>query len=316
MDVANIVAEFGAYYLNNGQNMARLVKQLYDKSVTEQAFTTVVTDETKWQGSESTIGRILQPFQKAWTPTGAVSFEPITIDAFKLKMDFEDYPDELEATWLGFLADGNLDRKAWPFVRWLVEVHLLPGLQRDYELNEIFSGVYAAPTPGTAGAVSTAMNGIKQIRNAHIAAGRITPIVTGALATDPEAFVDQIEAFVDSIDDRYWNLDMELNGAPALERRYIRGVERKYGRNLDYKGAGTTIEGTNMKFVGRPSHRGSDILWATPKSNAVRLVKKSANMNRVRIENVDRKVKLYTDFWTGIGFLIPETVFTNDLETV
>jgi hypothetical protein len=44
------------------------------------------------------------------------------------------------------------------------------------------------------------------------------------------------------------------------------------------------------------------VIWCTPKANAVRLVKKSQNMNTVRIENVDRKVKLYTDFWSGIGF--------------
>lgn len=314
MDVANIVSEFGAYYINQGQNASRLIKKLYEKSMTEQAFTTVVTDETKWRGSEGTITRLLQPFQKAWTPIGTASFEPIEIDAFKLKLDFEDYPDDLEATWLGFLADSNLDRKEWPFVRWLVEEHILPRMNEDYELNEIFAGVYGAPTPGTAGAAGSAMNGIKAIRNAFITAGRITPITTGALATDPLDFVDQIEEFVDSINTRYWNAPMELNVAQQLERRYLRGYERKYGRNLDYKGTGTKVEGTNITLVGRPSHNGSDIIWATPKNNAVRLVKKSQNMNTVRIENVDRKVKLYTDFWTGIGFLIPEIVFTNNLE--
>ena len=314
MDVSAIVSEFGAYYIKGGQNEARLIKKLYEKSMTEQAFTTIVTDETKWRGSEAVISRLLQPFQKAWTPTGAVTFDPIDIDAFKLKMDFEDYPDDLEATWLGFLADANLDRKEWPFVRWLVEQHIIPKMQEDYELNEIFAGVYAAPTAGTAGAAGTAMNGIKAIRNAHITAGRITPITSGALATDPLAFVDQIEDFVDSINTKYWNAPMELNVAQQLERRYLRGYERKYGRNLDYTGTGTKVEGTNITLVGRASQNGSDIMWATPKTNAVRLVKKSQNMNQVRIENVDRKVKLYTDFWSGIGFLIPEIVFTNDLE--
>lgn len=314
MDVQSIVTEFGAYYINQGQNTSRLLKKLYEKSVTEQAFTTVVTDETKWRGAEGTIQRLLQPFQKQWTPIGQASFTPIDIDAFKMKMDFEDYPDELEATWLGFLADSSLDRKEWPFVRWLIEAHILPKMQEDYELNEIFKGVYAAPTPNTAGAVGTAMNGIKFLRNKFITDGRITPIVTGALETTPVDFVDQLEEFVDSINTRYWNSPMELNLSQTLERRYLRGYERKYGRNLDYTGTGTRIEGTNITLVGRPSHNGSDIMWCTPKSNAVRLVKKSQNMNTVRIENVDRKVKLYTDFWSGLGFLIPEIVFTNDLE--
>jgi len=316
MDVAAIVAEFGAYYINQGQNATRLVKKLYEKSMTEEAFTTVVTDETKWRGGESTITRLLQPFQKTWTPTGTFSAKPIEIDAFKLKLDFEDYPDDLEATWLGFLADANLDRKEWPIVRWLVEEHILPRMNQDFEINEIFNGVYAAPTTGTAGAGGTAMNGIKTIRNGHIADGRIVPISTGALETNPLLFVEQMEEFVDSINTLYWNSPMQLNVSQQLERRFLRGFERKYGRNINYTGTGTQIDGTNITLVGRPSQNGSNILWATPKTNAVRLVKKSQNLNTVRIENVDRKVKLYTDFWTGIGFLIPEIVFTNDLELV
>jgi hypothetical protein len=56
----------------------------------------------------------------------------------------------------------------------------------------------------------------------------------------------------------------------------------------------------------------SDKLWCTPKSNAIKLGKKTQNMNAVRVENVDRLVKMYSDWWCGVGFVIPEIVFTND----
>lgn len=314
MNVADIITEFGAYYINQGQNMSRLVKILNEKSVTEQAFTTVVTDDTRWRGAQSTIDRLLQPFQKGWTPLGTTGFTPIEIEQFPFKMDYEDYPDELEATWLGFLADGNLDRREWPFVRWVVEVHLLPKIKEDYELNEIFAGVRVAPTPGNAGAAGTGMNGIKYLRNLYIGNGRITPINTGSLATDPSDFVDQIEEFCDMINTRYWMQNMELNMSQTLARRYARGHRAKYGKDNDFTGVKTTVEGTNITVVGRPSHNGSDIIWATPKNNAVRLLKKSQNMDRVRIETQKRQVQIFTDFYSGIGFLIPEIVFTNDLE--
>lgn len=314
MDVADIISEFGAYYINQGQNMSRIVKILNQKSVTENAFTTVVTDDTKWTASESTITRLLQPFQKDWTPLGDVGFKPVSIEQYPFKMDFEDTPDDLEPTWLGFLADGDLDRTQWPFVRWLIEVHLLPQIQEDYELNEIFGGVYAAPTAGTPGAAGTGMNGIKQIRNAHITDGKIVPITIGALETTPEAFVEQIEEFSDLINIRYAMQNMELNMSTTLAKRYRRGYRKLYGKDTDFDGVKSSVEDTNLTVVGKPSHEGSDIIWCTPKSNAVRLLKKKQNMNRVRVETAKRAVQIFTDFYSGIGFVIPQIVFTNDSE--
>lgn len=313
MDVADIITEFGAYYINQGQNMQRLIRQLRQPSTTDALFTPIMTDDTVWRASETRIGRVLQPFQKAWTPLGDVEFVPVAIEQYKLKMDNEDYPDDLEASWLGFLSGPEIDRKQWPFIRWFIEVELLPQLQEDYELHEVYNGEYAAPTPGTAGAVSTSMNGIKKIINDHIDAGRITPIVTGALSADPATLVDQIEAFADAIDNRYWRMPLEVAVAPEIERRFFRGYKAKYGQYTDYReNTQGVVDMTNLTIVGKPSMIGSGKIWTTPKRNAVLLQKKTANMTRVQVENVDRLVKVYTDFWKGVGFLIPEIVFTND----
>jgi hypothetical protein len=314
MNVTDIIQEFGAYYINQGQNQSRLVKILNEKSVTEEAFTSVITDDTLWRGSESTIGRLLQPFQKDWTPLGTAGFKPIAIEQFPFKMDFEDNPDGLEATWLGFLADNSLNRAEWPFIRWVIEVHLLPQIKEDYELNEIFAGVRATPTPGTAGAAGTGMNGIKFLRNKFIDEGRITPLSISALETDPKLYVKQIEDFCDQINTRYWLQDMELNMSQTLARRYFRGYREWYGKDTDFTGVKMSVEGTNIKVVGRPSHEGSDIIWTSPKSNCIRLLKKSQNMDRVRVETQKRQVQIFTDFYSGIGFLIPEIVFTNEAD--
>ena len=61
---------------------------------------------------------------------------------------------------VAFLTGDDIDVKQWPFVRWFIEEYIIPQIHQDYELNEVYKGVYAAPTPGTAGAVSTSMNGI------------------------------------------------------------------------------------------------------------------------------------------------------------
>lgn len=315
MDVADLIAEFGAYYINSGQNYANLVRQLRHKAITDELFTTISTDDTEYRMAETGIGRLLQPFQKAFTPIGNVQLVPVAIKSFKMKMDHTEYPDDIEASWAGFLSDNNLNRKEWPLIKWLVEVELLPQIKEDYELNEVYKGVFAAPSNGTAGAVSTAMNGLKKIINDHVTNGRITPIATGALSTDGAGLVDQIEAFVDAINEKYWGIEMPLAMSPKNARLFLKGYKAKYGQNTDYKQNDKGVVDFSMVTVkGCPSMIGSNKIFCTPKKNAIRIVKRSANWDKVALEQEDRKVKIWTDMNVGIGFAIPEIVFTNDLE--
>jgi hypothetical protein len=317
MNITDIIAEFGSYYIKNEANMTRLVKQLNRQSKTDTVLTPFFTDDTIYRASEGRIGRVLQPFQKAWTPIGTMTFVPVAIEMFKMKVDTQEYPDDLEGTWLGFLAGDSIDRKEWPFIRWFIEVFLLPQALEDYEMNEIYKGVFAAPTPGTAGAAGTSMNGIRKAINDQITAGRITPIVMGAMPTTNDAtLVTYIEKFVDSIDKRYWNIPMQLAVQESGERAFRRALRAKYGENTDFVGTTTLVPETNITIVGLPSMNGSGKIWCTPKSNALHLKKKTQNQKNVQVENVDRLVKMYTDWWSGVGFVIPEIVFTNDQDLV
>jgi hypothetical protein len=40
------------------------------------------------------------------------------------------------------------------------------------------------------------------------------------------------------------------------------------------------------------------------------------NIGRYSIEQEDRKVKVWTDFSMGLGFILHEIVFTNDLDLI
>lgn len=313
MDIADILTEFGSYYLKNGENMSRLVKQLHQKTFTDQALSTFFTDDTIWRSAESRFQRVLQPFQKAWTPLGEISFVPVEIRQFQQKIDTQEYPDDLEGSWLGFLADQNLKRTEWPFIRWFIETHLLPQAKEDYELNEVYEGVSRPITPGSAGAAGTTMDGLKYGVNNGIESGRTIVINTGALSTDPVTFVDQMEGFVDAINTKYWMIPMDLNMNQNLERRFIRGYHKKYGQDTNYKeNTRGSVKFTNITIVGLPSMNASDKLWCTPKNNVMKLGKKTQNQKAVQVENVDRLVKMYSDWWCGVGFVIPEIVFTND----
>jgi hypothetical protein len=312
MNVADIVTEYGAYYQDRGQNVASLYAVARRPFVTEQAFTPVMTDDTIWQAGKTTFDRIVQPFQKQFTPIGNVVFKPVEIRMFHHKADSQEWPDDLEASWLGFLASDNLKRTEWPFIRWYLETQYFPQIQQDLELNEFAKGVYAAPTAGTAGAAGTAMNGCLTVLQAHITAGRITPITMGAIPASDVAFVDYVEDFADLIDKRYWNGPMQLNMNETLVRKYQRGELEKYGKNTTQESAGLRVRYSNLTLKDLPSHNGSNRMWCTPKANAVVLKKKTQNQKLVEIQGFERLVKFLSDWWMGCGFILPEIVFCND----
>ncbi|WP_310395719.1 hypothetical protein [Hymenobacter sp.] len=314
--IADVVAQFGAYYLNQGQNLTRLYQLLRSATTTESMFTPVNTDDTLWRAAKTLFSRVVQPFQKAFTPLAGVTFVPVAIEQFKMKVDAQEYPDELEASWLGFMDGESIDRKAWPFVRWYVEVYLIPQIKQDIEFNEIYQGVFAVPTAGTAGPAGTSLNGLKKTLNGHISAGRIEPIITGALDATPEGLVEQMEAFADGIHKDYWNIPMMLGCSEEVARRFLRGQERKYGKNTGGGALGLVINNTNITLQGLPSHRNTEKIWCTPKGNAIMLRKRIQNQSQILVESVDRLLKFFTDFSMGIGFIIPEIVFTNDRDLV
>lgn len=309
MNIADIITEFGAYFLSHGQGQKDLTKILNWKADTDELFTRINTTDTIIRRGSSLMDRVLQPFQNKFTPTGAVNFTPHEIKLFKMKVDVSEFPDELEQSWLGFLASDSVDRKTWPFVKWWL-TQIMEREEEDYEVNEVFSGEFTAPGDGVAGAAGTAMDGIRFQINAAIDASTITPIVTGALEAGAVAFVTQVEEFIKQIDYRYRRQAMTLAMSLDNETLYRQGMREKY--NVNYAQANnlvTVMDHNNITVKGYRSWGDSDKLLATPKANALLGVKREKNP---MVESDVRLVKLAYDYYKGVGFLIHELVFTND----
>lgn len=319
MEIADIITEHGAYYKDKGQNIASLHAVARRPLVSEAAFTPIVTDETIWQAGKTTFDRIVQPFQKKFTPTGTLSVKPLEIRMYHQKADTQEFPDDLEATWLGFLSGDQVKRADWPFIRWYLETQFFPQIQQDIELNEIGYGVYAAPADGVAGPAGTAMNGVLTLIKTLITGGKIAPITMGAIPTGANAdalLVKYVEDFADLISKTYWNQPMSLNMSETLVRSYQRGLLDVYGKNTVENEQNLKVKFTNLTIKDLPSHQGSNRMWCTPKGNAILLKKKTQNQKLVDIQSFDRLVKFLTDWWYGTGFILGDIVFCNDVDKV
>lgn len=308
-----IVADFGSYYRNEGQNMQSLLLRPFEAFGTREAFTNVPTESTQLRYTDAQVGEILQPYQDAYTPKGSVVFLPVKIDLMPVKVDQQFNPTKLVNTWLGFLTNEKTDRKTWPFIRWFVEVYIFNKLYEDLEKQAIYKGVYAAPVAGVAGNAVDVIDGAKKLINDAITAGDITPIVTGAPSADPVTWCEQVEAFVESTPELYWDKQIDINMNRTLALRYYRGKKKKY--NLNYAQVAdlqTVEEFDGFRIKGRASMSASAKIWGTPRENAIFAVKGFENSTALEVESVDRNVKIWTDFHIGEGFLLPDLVFTND----
>lgn len=307
IDVTDIISEYGAYYLNSGQNMARLKRLYIFGRETTKFATPIKTDNTVFQLGSSYLDEIVQPFQKDWTAKGNPKFKPNPIPLFHLKVDMDLWPDDIEATWLGWLASNNLSRKEWPFVRYMLEYHVFNQIENDLEMKAYYKGIFAAPTPGTAGAAADGMNGLQVLLKTLVpASNRLT------IALNASTIYDDIENAYDTLPEEYQNVPMIIGVAPKWKRAFLKD-KRALGY-YEHTGPGQIddkLDFSPAQVVGLPSMIGTDDLFITPRSNFLHVTKKGENSQNMRLEESKRCVSLMTDWWEGLGFGLNELVFTN-----
>lgn len=312
--VDQIVQDFGDYYLDNGQNLNNLHMLPFESFGTKDAFTTIDTDgETIIRESNVEVTEILQQYQDDFTPKGEMEFKPVAIPLFKTKIDQEFNPHKLQKTWLAFLTSSKTDVTQWPFIRWFIEVYLLKQHDEDLEMKAIYNGIYQDPTPGEPGNAVNTMDGVNKIITDFINADQLDAITIGAIETDDDDFVTQVELFVRSIPEKYRYMNMELNMNRTLRDKFKRGTRTKYKANYDPSDIKNyrVADAENITVVGRASMANSSRIWCTPKYNALFGVSGFANKNAFEIEKAKRKVALYTEWWMGAGFINPELIFTT-----
>lgn len=311
---SQVISDFGAFYIDAGQNENNIHSRLMEDFGSMDCFRVIDNGEdTVLREANASYAEVLQGFQKQFTPKGGITFTPKEIPLRNIKVDELFYPDDLKNQWLAFLTSNNLDRTTWPFVRFFIEEYVMKQIKADLELKAVYTGVYAAPTAGTANNAIDVVDGVKELINVATTAGRITSIITGAPSTDPVTFCTQVEDFCAASPELYWTIPMDLNMSRKLRLRYRQGRKLKY--NMYYAAAPDLDKVENFENItieGLGSMTSANKIWMTPTINAVAGFKGGSNQSIVMVEKVDRQVKVYTDFWIGFGFIDDGVVFTND----
>ena len=306
----DIVTEYGAYYIDAGQNKKRILTMLSQGREIVNFATPVKTDDTIFRLANATFRTLVQPFQKAFTQKGGVDIVPKEIRQYRFKIDDEFMPDELYATWLGFLTAANVNRKDWPFVKWLIEVYYKNQIDQDMELNEYYKGVYAAPSAGTAGADGTGMVGVQKLLTDGVEADKIKSISIGAL--DASTIFDQVEAFTDEISEIYQGIKMNVFMSRKWFKKYMQDKRAQgfYQKTSD-KEISSGIDFTPLDVIPLASMVGTDDIFCTPKANFIHVSPATMTKNSFKLEEAKRAVAVMGDWSEGLGFGIDEIVWTN-----
>lgn len=318
IEVTDLITQFGAYYKPDGDNEKNLRSMLYKPAETGSFFKPLPTNATKWKGTFASLSRIVQAFQKAFTPISELKFEPNSFDLFKIKIDLSEMPDDIEETYVGFLADmSDIDRAKWPFVRYYIVNHVMPRKDEDLETNEYWDGVFAEPVANTPGAAGASMDGLKKIISGYNTAGR-TGLKNGALAlgappVDPKDYCTYVEEYVKMIPKVIRKKMDYVFMNDAAEILYKEGKEEKYNMHNTLDANLQTVKlFPNIKVQGLESMGDSPMIWSSPAENRIRPLKKAELGNTVKVESNRRLVDIFTDWYEVNQFAVPEFLYHTD----
>lgn len=310
LTVSSVVSAYGSYYENTGQNEKRVLRLLTQGRQLPGYCTPMMTNETIFRLGNSTIGEIVQGFQKSFTAKGGIEIKPNEIRLYHMKVDDEFQPDDLQATWLAFWENlSEPERKNWPFVRWAIEKHYLPRIDQDMELNAYYKGVYSAPSTGVAGAASTAFQGLQAQLQAGVDDGTINSVSMGG-ALDKDTIFDQMELFTDGISDVYQGVEMNVFLSPYWYKKYMQD-KRAQGFFTKYNAGEIdgNIDFTPLNVKPLVAMAGTSDVFCTPKANLLHLY--SADKKSLKLEEAKRSVAVMADWWEGLGFGLNGAVWTN-----
>jgi len=305
-----IVQEYGAYYIDAGQNKKRILNMLSQGGEIVKLCTPIKTDDTIFRLANATFHSLVQPFQKTFTQKGGVDIVPNEIRQYRFKLDDEFMPDEFYATWLGFLTAQQVDRKEWPFVKWLIEVYYKTQIDQDMELNEYYKGVYATPQAGVAGEDGTGMNGVQYLLKAGVEQGTMNSVDIGEL--NASTIFDQIEAFTDEISEVYQGVKMNVFMSRHWLKKYLQDKRvQGFYQKFSEKDIDSGIDFTPLNVIGLASMVGTEDIFCTPAQNFLHVAPATITKNSFKFEEAKRAVAVMADWAEGLGFGINQAVWTN-----
>lgn len=330
IEIQEIVDQWGQVYVPEGQTEKDIKKMIFTEDDLSADFNRVPNEGSIYKSAYATIDEVLQAFQLDFLPKGDIEFKPIQYQLGQFKIDITLAPDKFRRNWMGFLAKlDEPDRAKWPFIRWYIQVMLMPKSQDDFIKKVAYYGwevtafVAAAASvdpdtferqfiKGEVTPANAAMDGMGTVLKKIQA--RTNVITVGAWSSDPVTYCTQVENFIKAIPHEFRDgLDFLYN-SKARHELYREGKRLKYNINYAQVGDLDTInENESIKVKGTYAMKASDKHWITRPGNRTKPVQ-AEKTNKLMVERNKRVVDIYGDWAYCLALDVPELVYQCDNE--
>lgn len=316
INVDEVATEFGTYLSQAGIRLD-ILQKLTQKTASQMYMTTKQAI-TEWRAATALITSVVQQFVAKWTPMGDSKFSPLTIKNRHHKVNLAIIPDDINDSWLSYLYDEQVTPDQMPVTRYVIEKLLRPRIESDIELLMIATGKYeelGAKNEGDAGqATGKNMDGFVTILKAQAAAVSTDMNFFDFVKLTKDNIVDAIEEYVDWVEEvapLYAKAGMNIFIDPVLYKWYGRKYREIYPTTKNADGVKTDVDSSSFKLVPLESMRGTGTFFSTPQENFIRLIHKNAagGETKLWLQTENYTVKVFAEFWLGVGFAMAELVF-------
>ena len=312
IEVGDLKSELGPY-LSQGNNID-VLQELYNAFTTSR-YLSWKPAVTEYKGVLSiATEHVVQQFKKEWSPKGKADFKPLSIKNYRHKVDYAIDPADVGESWLFHLYDEKLTPDQMPITRYIIDKVLIPKIAEDVELVMTGKAKFvdgSNKTEETMNGIETQLVEAKKSLDKNISFFKTAKNLLDEATTDADV-VGIIDDFVASIAPLYKSQKMPVFLSNDVYLRYKRGYKNKWGA-----GSGTEkvdfgedrVDFSNCYLQTLDCLYGSPIVFSTPKQNFIGLKHKNPPQFITDIQKHDREVRIYIEFWYGIGFLLGDAVF-------
>lgn len=305
ISATQLAAELGAYFRANNKEIKQMV---YQDTVTSKYMRSVSKVKGRFPAPHSITSRVIQGFTTTWAELGTTYMKANELINYHQKINFPIVPADILGTWLAELYAEDKKAVDMPISQYIVQKELPLAINRDLEYLW-GQGVYDANDLGTFG---KSMNGLVKILADGIASSDKPMYKIPLDALTDSNISSQVEKFEASFPQALFNEDMDIYMSTVNAYRYKRDVRNTFGLNTDYNTAFQTKSNlTGRNIVGLPSMNGSNVIFATPRGNMLRLIDIFDKPQVTDVQVADYKVKVFMEWWDGIGFWMNQLVLVS-----
>ena len=295
------------------------ISQKLRQGVEFENMMTVRACDNTYSAPNAVVTDVIQPYQWQFTHKGDVTLDAVDNKLVKIKVDILLTGDDLEKFWDTYMVEWHeigKDPMEWNFGRYMYDEVYMPKIIEEMNKNA-WSGVYAAPTAGTAGTSLGSVDGYaKKIADA-VTAGDLTEYATGAWVDNTT--VNQVETWLDSLPIPYRDAPGVIYMSNTRAKKYARDYRDKFGTGNGVAGNENNdlrVDATNKKIVSINAMEGSDRIMFSPTStkNMIWGTRRGfeTTFNLRWIQTDARVIKGTAEVYRFYGFEFWDHLFVND----